>query len=83
VDDPACPFCGAPTPEAPAEAPACTGRCRTPHRVRLGRAALFAAGAALLGACEHEVEVPLYGVAPQDSGLTADAGSGPPDGGQD
>jgi hypothetical protein len=78
-DEPACPFCGS----SIAQAPACQGRCPTPRRGRWSRAALFAAGAAVLGAaCGHEIEVPLYGAPAPDGGFpTADAGTGGSDGG--
>jgi hypothetical protein len=65
-----CPFCGA------ALAPqACSGGCLGSPEARLGRAALVAVGAALLGAaCTNTfVPVPLYGGPPAvDAGMKAD-----------
>ena len=76
-DEATCPFCQA------AMAPgACSGRCVRPFPSRVARAALVAAGAALLGAaCEnsHSTIVP-YGISPPfDAGARGDSSSGQTD----
>lgn len=73
VNEVACPFCKAELPES--------FRCQPtppPARGRLGRAALFAAGAALAGAaaCSGVQTEPLYGAPiPPDGSSQADAGT--------
>jgi hypothetical protein len=70
----ACPFCQEPLTPAPS-AGVCQGPCSGHSMPRLGRAALMAAGAALLcAACQSSV-VAAYGVAiiPDAGGQTADA----------
>ncbi len=79
LSEAACPFCGASTP-----APSDLAPVVPPPAKRLGRAALFAFGAAAAGVvavagCGDDSTVALYG-APADVG-PADTGSG--DGGDD
>jgi hypothetical protein len=71
-EETSCPFCQAVfTPRDGA------GRCLAPPEVRLGRAVLVAAGAALLGvACQSAVAVPAYG----GPGITPHADGGQSDG---
>jgi hypothetical protein len=83
-DEAACPFCQ--TTFSPA--PPCAGGCSGPTAARLAKAALVAAGAALLGAaCQSHSAIVPYGTPPQfDAGTDThqDAGEpsdGPPDGG--
>src|SRR5690348_8870397 len=71
-----CPFCGA-------ELPATVSPPATLPRTRLGRAAMFAAGATLVGvaACAGP-PVPLYGApAPVDAGSGGTGGGGGAGGG--
>ena len=68
-DEPTCPFCHATL--SPGRS--CNGRCSGPAPARVAKAALVAAGAALLGpGCFSSVEPP-YGAAPH-----FDAGTQPP-----
>jgi hypothetical protein len=63
-DETACPFC-----QAVVGPRGCTGRCFGPPEVRFGRAALVAAGAALLGvACQSTNVFPPYGTPPHLDG---------------
>ena len=74
-DDTACPFCQAAlVPEAASVV--CQGPCSGHRSPRLGRAALMAAGAALLCAACGRSTTAAYGVAifPDGSGQTVDAG---------
>jgi hypothetical protein len=74
-EESACPFC-----QAELLPRACAGRCFGAPEARLGRLALMAAGAALLGvACQSTGPVPAYGAPPHvDTGAPTD---GPPDAG--
>src|SRR5450631_3958441 len=74
-DDTACPFCQATRVSQPL-ANACQGPCSGHRSPRLGRAALMAAGAALLCAACGRSTTAAYGVAifPDAGGQTVDAG---------
>lgn len=74
-DDTACPFCQA-ILVSPPIAKACQGPCSGHRSPRLGRAALMAAGAALLCAACGRSTTAAYGVAifPDSGGQTVDAG---------
>ena len=74
-DDTACPFCQAALASQPS-ANACQGPCCGHRSPRLGRAALMAAGAALLCAACGRSTFAAYGTSPAfDSGTqTADGG---------
>ena len=74
-DDPACPFCQAAV-VAPPSANACQGPCSGHRSPRLGRAALMAAGAALLCAACGRSTFAAYGTSPlfDSGGQTVDAG---------
>jgi hypothetical protein len=78
-EDTTCPFCQA----ALAPARPCVG-CSGPLAPRLARAALVAAGAALLGAaCQSRSVIVPYGVSPQprfDAGTQSDGDGAPADG---
>ena len=83
-DETSCPFCQA----ALAPRQPCVGGCSGPTAARLGRAALVAAGAALLGAaCQTQSVVAPYGRPPhfdagtQSDGDAAEQTDGPPDSG--
>jgi hypothetical protein len=83
-DEPACPFCQ--TALSPGRA--CAGGCSGPTAARLAKAALVAAGAALLGAaCQSHSPAPPYGTVPQfDAGTethqeAGEPSDGPPDAG--
>jgi hypothetical protein len=71
-----CPFCAA--PPAPGSGEPEDAR----PRGRLGRAALFAAGASatLIGACSSSI-IPPYGTSPIDAGSASDSADGAADGG--
>jgi len=75
-DETSCPFCQALSPTSP-----CTGACSGLPSARLARAALVAAGAALLGAaCQssHSAIVP-YGIPPHfDAGTESPQDGGAP-----
>jgi hypothetical protein len=81
-DERICPFCQTVlSPRAP-----CTGRCAGPTAARLAKAALVAAGAALLGAsCDSQSTSPPYGLPPHvDAGTQSHPDGGEPtDGGSD
>jgi hypothetical protein len=79
-EETACPFCQAALAPKP-----CSGLCFGPPAVRLGRAALAAAGVALLGAaCQTTTVLPPYGIPPHpdadhstvDAGGQSDASNG-------
>ena len=74
-DDTACPFCQASLASQPS-ANACQGPCCGHRAPRLSRAALMAAGAALLCAACGRSTFPAYGTSPAiDSGRqTVDSG---------
>ncbi len=74
-DEPACPFCEAALIPAPSSG-ICQGPCSGHPSPRLGRAALMAAGAALLCASCMRSGVVEYGVAiiPDGGGQNVDAG---------
>ena len=74
-DETTCPFCQA----ALAPARPCVG-CSGPPAARLARAALVAAGAALLGAaCQSQSVLVPYGVPPHfDAGTQSDRDAGAP-----
>ena len=80
-DDRAFPFCQAALVSQPS-AGGCQGPCCGHRSPRLGRAALMAAGAALLCAACGRSTTAAYGVAifPDAAGQTADAGSHPDSG---
>jgi len=73
----ACPFCGG----ALSAVSPCNGRCSGPTAARVAKAALVAAGAAILGAAcgsSPSVIVP-YGVPPQpDAGMQSHSDAGEP-----
>jgi len=75
-DETTCPFCQA----ALASTRPCVGGCSGPPPARLARAALVAAGAALLGAaCQSQSVIVPYGVSPQpDAGSQSDRDAGAP-----
>jgi hypothetical protein len=75
-DDTACPFCQAALVSQPVSA-ACQGPCSGHRSPRLGRAALMAAGAALLCAACGRSTTAAYGVAifPDAGAQTVDAGT--------
>jgi hypothetical protein len=68
-EEPRCPFCRG-------EVPRTAARSRT-LTARLGRAALFVAGATLMGvACEGGSSPPADGASPDGAGLTDGGGTG-------
>jgi endogenous inhibitor of DNA gyrase (YacG/DUF329 family) len=93
-EETSCPFCGAALTPQSLATPHCSGRCSGPPEVRLGRAALLVAGAALLGAaCHGAMPVPAYGGAggtsppqaelQQQADVDQQADTEQPDGGPD
>lgn len=74
-EETSCPFC-----QALAPTKACTGACSGLLSARLARAALVAAGAALLGAaCESNSAIVPYGIPPQfDAGTESPQDGGAP-----
>jgi hypothetical protein len=75
-DETTCPFCQA----ALAPTRPCVGGCSGPPAARLARAALVAAGAALLGAaCQSQSVLAPYGTPPHfDAGTQSDRDAGEP-----
>jgi hypothetical protein len=77
-DETTCPFCQA----ALAPTRPCVGGCSAPPPARLARAALVAAGAALLGAaCQSQSVIAPYGASPPphfDAGAQPDRDAGAP-----
>jgi hypothetical protein len=81
AEETGCPFCGVAL--TPLDSPPCSGACAGNAFPRVRRAALIAAGAALLGAgCHDDTKrnvYPPYGIPPYiDAGSPSDA---PPDSG--
>jgi len=75
-EETSCPFCGA----GLSRARPCVGGCSAAPAARLARAALVAAGAALLGAaCSSQSALPPYGTPPHlDAGPEASPDAGVP-----
>ena len=79
-DEAVCPFCGA---TVSAGAP-CNGRCSGPTAARVAKAALVAAGAAVLGAACWSVAPPYGGFPSFDAGTQSHPDAeAPTDGGAD